>query len=95
MQEIVERARFALMSQSERLPHQADYGLRLIHDGVMRDPKHRKAKTLKVSISAGVRCGALSVIAAVHLHNELCRRSQEVSDVPAHRNLPTKRHSKP
>ena len=83
------------MRQSEHLTHQGEHGLQLIHNGVMRVPKHRKAKTLKVSISAGVRRGALSVIPAVHLHNELCRRSQEVSDVPAHRNLPTKRHSKP
>jgi hypothetical protein len=90
---VVKRA--TLMRQAKCLPHQAQHGLQLIHDGVMRDPEHAKAKTLKVSISAGVRRGALSVIPAVHLDNELSGRSKEVSDVPAHQSLPAKGHSQP
>jgi hypothetical protein len=64
---------------------------RVTHDQRRRNPQHAVAQPVKLPVAAGVRRGALRVIAAVHFHHEPQLRRHEVDDeAVAEHDLPAK-----
>jgi hypothetical protein len=58
-------------------------------------PKDAIAQAVEIAISARIGSLPLSMMAAIHFHDEPHRRSDEVGNVPSERDLPTEPNPEP